>query len=244
MSVPEDTRLRVLITRPKADAEALRADVEGLGFDVVVEPLLDIVPVSAALPDLDRVQALVLTSRHAVPALPHQAKQKTIYAVGEATAEAAGASGCLHVMTADGNAHELARLLVERCRPNDGTILHLSGDVTRPGMMETLETHGFDYERVIVYRAVSSDKLSSAIEAEWRAGTIGAVLLFSPRTAEILVRLLCQSGLGSYVDTTAAICLSEAAAAPCKVLKWRSVHVATRPEKQALLKALVGSSTI
>ncbi|MGI9437208.1 MAG: uroporphyrinogen-III synthase [Geminicoccaceae bacterium] len=222
----------------------LRGEVEKLGFEAAIESLLDILPLRPAMPRLDDVQAIVLTSRHAAPALAERAGLPRIYAVGESTAAAARTAGCRDVVTSGGNVRNLSRLLIESCRPCGGTILHLSGEVVRRGLKGTLEEHGFDYQRLVVYRAVERERYSVPIEAAWRARAFGAVLLFSPRTAEILVRLLCQSGLEGDVDSTAAICLSDETAAPCRVLNWRCVHVATRPDRQALLEALVDSSTI
>ncbi len=193
---------------------------------------------------MDDVQLLVLTSAHAVPALTDQAKTYPIYAVGEATGAAARAAGCRKVFVAEGNVRTLSTLIVENCRSRDGTILHLSGEIIREGLAETLNERGFHYRRYIVYEAVPRTAFSDDVIDAWQRRSIDAVLLFSPRTAGICVHLLTRHGLEHRVDSTAAICLSEEAATPCKDLAWGAIHVAPRPTRQALLEALVGSTTV
>ena len=88
---------------------------------------------------------------------------------------------------------------------------------------------------------VDGHELCRRLLAAWHRREIAAVLLFSPRTAETLVRLLIDYGLASHVDTTTAICVSEATATPCRRLDWRTICLAARPDREALIRALEGS---
>lgn len=234
----------MLITRPEVDALTLKDEITALGYSVMIEPLLSIQQLGKQELKLDDVQLLVLTSAHAVPALTDEAKTYPIYTVGEATAAAAIASGCKQVYASEGNVQNLSRLIVEKCRSQDGVILHLSGEVIREGLARTLTDHGFRYRRDVTYKAVAKTRFSQEVIDAWRQRLLDAVLLFSPRTAEILVRLLREHQLERHVDSTAAICLSNETATPCKDLDWRSISIAARPNRQALLGALVGSITV
>ncbi|MGI9492361.1 MAG: uroporphyrinogen-III synthase [Geminicoccaceae bacterium] len=234
----------MLITRPEVDSLRLKSEIEALGFSVMIEPLLTIETVSHAWSMPEDVQLIALTSGNAVQALTDKAKTYPIYAVGEATAVAARAAGCRQVHIAEGNVESLSRLIVESCRIQDGSILHLSGEVIREGLAEKLVEHGFRYKRQIGYRAVAAEKLSGEVIDAWQRRMISAVLLFSPRTALILADLLVRHGLQSFVDSAAAICLSDEAAAPCKGLPWKTIRSAARPNRQALIRALVGSTAI
>lgn len=215
-----------------------------MGYPVMVEPLLTIERIDQPEPIPDDVQLIVLTSAHAIPALTDQAKTYPIYAVGEATAIAARAAGCQQIHLSEGNVQNLSQLIVENCRSRDGSILHLSGEVIREGLAETLNEYDFHYRRQVTYRAVAATRFSDEAIDAWKRRMIAAVLLFSPRTAEVLVRLLRRHGLESHVDSTAAICLSEATATPCRGLVWKTICPAARPNRQALFRALVGSTTI
>ena len=231
-------RLHVLITRPRAQATALAGELEARGHTVLIEPLLTIEPIADVGLSLDGVQGVVLTSANAVPALTAAARHLPTFAVGTATAAAARRAGCADVTEAEGDAASLAGLLAERCRPDDGAFLHLSGAEIRGGLAERLADAGFELRRHVVYRAVAAGALSPAAEDALAQRSIDAVLLFSPRSAKILVQLLTKSGLATYMESTVAICLSRAVAEPCRMLRWQSVRVAERPEWRALLERL------
>lgn len=228
---------RVLITRPLAEAQALSRRLEARGHTTAVEPLLTIEPLPAAL-DLAGVQALALTSANAAPALG-AATHLPVFAVGEASAAAARAAGCMRVERAGGNATSLARRIIAACRPQDGAILHPSGTEVREGLAEALHAAGFRIRRQAVYRAVPAQALSAPTRAALREG-IDAVLLFSPRTARIFAELVVRHGLERCLDASDALCLSAAVAEPCRALAWRCVRIAARPDGDALLDLLEG----
>ena len=121
--------MRVLITRPVALAQALARRLEACGHDVVIEPLLTIEPLPVAL-ELGGVQAIAVTSANAAPALG-AARHLPVFAVGDASAAAARAAGCMRVESAGGDAASLARRIVASCRPGGGAILHLCGTEVR-----------------------------------------------------------------------------------------------------------------
>ncbi|MGI9499355.1 MAG: uroporphyrinogen-III synthase [Geminicoccaceae bacterium] len=223
----------------------MQQELEAKGYATLVEPLLTIEQMSSqegvmsALPK--RTQAIALTSTHAVPALSDEAKRLPVFTVGKATAEAARSAGCDQLISGDGDAAALATLIGARCQMEDGIILHVSGEVVRDDLHRILSGQGFDVRREVVYRAMPSAGFSDDLVSAWRRCEITAVLLFSPRTAEILVRLLITSELTSYVDTATAICVSEATAAPCRALGWKKVCLAARPNREAVIRALEGS---
>jgi len=227
--------LRVLITRPVAEAQALARRLEALGHDLAIEPLLMIEPLPVAL-DLDGVQAIALTSAHAAPALG-AARHLPVFAVGAASAAAARAAGCLRVESAGGDAESLARLIVASCRPQRGSILHPSGAEVRPGLAEALSVAGFRVLRREVYRAWPAQVLSAGTVAALREG-IDAVLLLSPRTARIFAELAQRHGVERCLGATDALCLSAAVADACRTLAWRCVRIAARPDQDALVDLL------
>jgi uroporphyrinogen-III synthase len=230
--------VRVLVTRPRERAVELARELERRGDTPLIEPLLAIEPVAGVVPAVDGVQALVLSSAHAVPALSAAAKALPVFAVGDATAAAARRAGCGAVISAGGAAPDLARSIAARCDAGAGALLHLSGEHVTEGLAEALAAAGFALRRQVVYRAAAAPALSPATVEALAARQIEAVLLFSPRTARIFVELIGRHGLLEPVAGLAAICLSAAVAQPCRDLAWRAVHVAARPELGPLLEAL------
>jgi uroporphyrinogen-III synthase len=234
----------VLITRPLEASGPLKRDLETRGYATLVEPMLTIELLGPMPPVPDGVQAILLTSANAVPALCDEVKDRRVFAVGETTAEAARASGCRDVLVGGGDGKALASLVREACRPEDGALLHIGGEVVREDLHHSLEAEGFYIHRAVVYRAMPAIRFSENLLAAWRSRNIAGVLLFSPRTAEILVRLLIEHGLPRHVDRTAAICVSEATATPCRELDWREICLAPRPNRDALIRSLEGSITL
>src|ERR1019366_8272450 len=92
-----DAAMRLLVTRPQPEADALARRLTGLGHTVLVQPLMSI----ALAPEpegMAQPAALAITSGNAVKALaawPRVGAWKgaTVYAVGSATAAAARAAG-------------------------------------------------------------------------------------------------------------------------------------------------------
>jgi uroporphyrinogen-III synthase len=233
-------RVLVLITRPRAAALALARELEGRGHEALIEPLLTIEPIAGVVPNLAGVQAIVLTSGHALAALGGSDPGRPVFVVGEATAAAARRAGCRDVRTGGGDAGQLARLIARKCRPAAGPLLHLSGTEVRPELAEGLAQAGFALRRQAVYRARAAERLSPAALTALRGGGVGAVLLFSPRSAEILVRLLAAYGLTGCLGRTEAICLSRAVSDRCRELPWKALRVAARPEVSAMVGQLEG----
>jgi len=195
-------------------------------------------PLPHAVPDLAGVQAIMLTSANAVPALGEAARRLPVFAVGEATAAAARGAGCMAVVSAGGAGEELARLVAARCRPGDGALLHLCGQEVRPEPASTLAAAGFAVRQLAVYRAETARALEPGTIEALRRRQVDAVLLLSPRTARTFALLVGRHGLEASLGATAAICLSAAVAAPCRALVWQAVHTAARPELTAVLEVL------
>lgn len=197
---------------------------------LVIEPL--------PLPDLPApdVAAVVLTSANAVPALPGALKLLPVFAVGRTTAAAAGAAGCPDVRAGPDDGRALARLVRDALPA--GTVLHLAAEEVREGLEAGLREAGLCYRRVTAYRAVPSPGLAPATSGALMDASLGAVLLFSPRTAAVFAGHVRAAGLGHGLRGTLAACLSRAVAGEAAGLPWREVRVAASRDQTALLDLL------
>ena len=137
--------MRALITRPRDDAEALVNELNAARVETFIEPLLNIASVPGALAKLDRVQAILLTSRNGVRALAEETDQRDtpIYAVGDATADIARELGFINVESAAGDSAALAQLVEDRLDPGAGALLHGSGTAVAGDLAGTLAAKGF-----------------------------------------------------------------------------------------------------
>lgn len=228
------------------DAEPLVRRLDALGFACAVEPLLSLVWLDGPDIDFTDVQALLFTSANGVRGYSRRTGRRDlpVYAVGDATAAAAGAAGFATVESAAGDVYALAELVRRRLDPAAGTLLHVAGSKVAGDLAGLLGEAGFTLRRTMLYDAVPADRLSDGTAAILRTSGIDGVLFFSPRTARSFVRLLAEAGLIDQCRTVDAFCLSPAVAEAARaygdqgVTPWRSVRVAPRPEQDALIGLL------
>jgi uroporphyrinogen-III synthase len=241
MKAPDDDpavfMMRALITRPRAEAEALAKPLAERGVDAVVEPLIEIVERGAALPDLAGIQAILCTSANGARALAraHGERRVPIFAVGDSTARAAWAAGFREVDCAGGDVEDLARLVRRRLRPADGKLLHAAGSEIAGDLAAALGAAGFEVERAMLYEARAVDSLTASTASLIESGAIDLALFFSPRTAAIFARLAAAAGIAGGLAATAAISISRAADAALGDLPFRDRAVAAEPTQAALL---------
>ena len=236
--------MRLLITRPRADAEPLAAQLRALGHQTLTEPLLDIRFLGSAKADtarlLDGAQALLVTSANGVRAFADASPRRdvAVYAVGDASARAATDAGFSSVDSATGDVAALAERVIERLKPEDGALVHVAGSRVAGDLAGLLGEAGFDVRRAVLYEAIKAVALSPSLRADMADGSLHGVLLFSPRTAESFMALAEQAGLAGACRGMTAWCLSEAVAEKARLLDWREVRVAARPYQQSLIEAL------
>ncbi len=232
--------MKVLVTRPEADAAPIAAELAARGHTVVIEPLLTIVPQPDAVVDLSDVQALALTSANGARVLARRTARRDlpVFAVGDATAAAARSAGFVEVESADGDVVGLAGLIASRLDPGAGAVFHPAARHLAGDLKGRLEAMGFAVRRVVLYESEPTQALSRATDAALRGGRIDAAVFFSPRTGRTFVRLLAESRLTAVCGRMIAVCLSDAVAEDIKRLPWRALHIAARPTQAALLDSL------
>ena len=219
---------RVWITRAQPGAARSAARLTALGYEPVVAPLLRIRPLPEALgaaPDFASVAALAFTSPNGVTAfaaLTPELRDRPVFAVGNATAEAARDAGFTDARSAAGDIHALARLIA--ASPVQGLILapgarEPAGDL--PALLPDRQV-----QRLPVYAAEETDVLGPA--------DFDAVLLHSPRAARALAAILMPETAANRL----AVCISAAAAAPLAALSFTEIRTAETPDETSLLTAL------
>jgi uroporphyrinogen-III synthase len=230
-------RPRVLITRPREDAEPLARRLSALGAEPVIEPLIAIHRETDAPLDLADAAAVALTSANGARTLAAVSFRRDVpvFAVGEATAAAARDAGFGDVRSAAGDVNALATLIMNTLAPAAGWVVHVSGADAAGDLAGRLQEAGFRARRVVLYRAMASERLSEATRTLLRSGSLAMVLFFSPRTATTFVRLANRDELGPACRSAAAVCLSGAVADAVRVLPWREVRVARVPDQDSLL---------
>ena len=211
-------------------------------MESLIEPVINIHPLDdIQLPDLNKMQALLLTSANGVRALaqllgpPPEARHIALLAVGAASAEAARQVGFQNVHSAGGDVDALVALARARLNPVRGPLLHVAGTKGAGDLAAMLESHGFDVQRERIYEARARAQLSPESQHALADSKIDMVLFFSPRSARAFAKLSCAAAVDSALAQVTAICLSGAVAEAASGVTWRRVRTAREPEQTALL---------
>ncbi len=230
-------RNAVLITRPQPGSDETAARVARLDLVPVVAPVLEVRSLPARLPK--RIDAVVVTSRNALPGLPPALHATPLFAVGNATAAEARRIGFAQVQSADGDASALAEL-VRRAMPGFPrcALLHATGRGQGHALEQTLRGLGCVVHRRTLYRADPAQRLSPAAVAALHDGGLRAALFFSTETARTFVRLVTRARLERHLTGIEACAIGQPAAVALRPLPWRRVRVAARPNQDEMLALL------
>ena len=235
--------MHVLVTRPEADAAELKAALEAQEHEVTVEPLLAIEPMPIDSGALAGARGVIATSRNGLRALVQsaalaQAMKLPIFAVGSATSELARELGFWHVIAGDGSAGDLASLILGSELSGSGPLVHVAGEKVAFDLAAELGRHGIEVRVVTAYRAVAAPSFSPHTARAIADGTLGAVILMSPRTAATFAALVGKGGLEEPTRRLAFVCLSANVADALSGLAPANVNIAVRPNSSAILDAV------
>lgn len=232
--------MRVLLTRPRHDAEALATLIAALGHSTLIEPLIDIQFTAGPELDLAHTDALVLTSANGARAAAQRTSNRTIpiFAVGPATATQAAQSGFQFVSQSSGHGVEGLTSHIRSILDPKRALLHLTGSAVAGDLAGALKAQGFQVRSQKIYEATPAKLLPAALSNALTAGHIDAAMFFSPRTAAIFSDLVSQTGLGPACASVAALALSPSVAKSLATLTFRKVLVAHSASAQAMLKLL------
>jgi uroporphyrinogen-III synthase len=206
---------RLLVLRPQPGANATLGKARSLGLEAITVPLFEVAPVVWRAPDAQAFDGLLLTSANAVRLAgePLRAlRGLKVYAVGEATAEAAREAGFDIAATGDTGVERLLGSIDAGLK-----LLHLCGADRREPVDAAQEL-----TRVTVYCAwpVGAPDLSAA------QGSIA--LIHSPRAGKRFAEL---------VDSRSSIAIAAISETAAEAVGsgWRTVATAAQPTDDALL---------
>jgi len=209
---------RAFILRPEPGASATANRARAAGFDPIIRPLFQILPIDWQAPATAGFDAVMMTSANAARHAGEQLRpflSLPLYAVGQATAKAARDIGFKDVRTGESDAGALAARMVE-----DGIrrAFHPSGVERIP-----ISVAGLEIVDAAVYRAEPIDPSPDLTDAS-------LVLVHSPRAARRLGELVSDR-------SSLRIAFISAQAAEAAGPGWSATAIAERPDDEALLAA-------
>jgi uroporphyrinogen-III synthase len=232
--------VRILLTRPQADAERTAATLRARGHEVIIAPLLAIEISSDVELGGGPWAAILVTSPNAVRAIAHHPRRDELraipaFAVGRHSAQEMRDLGFTDVGSADGNVSDLARLVAVRVSCG-ARLLYLAGEERSGDLAGMLRPQGFAVDTALVYRAVTAETLPLRAKDALTDGVDG-VLHFSRRSAEAYVDAIRKADLAvSGLARPTHYCLSARIAERLKEAGAAAIRVAARPDEAALVE--------
>lgn len=223
----------VLLTRPAHLSAALQRQLEAMGWKTYTAPMLSYHDTDTPLPDLSVYEGVVFTSSEAIAAYSRKNGRNDfpVYAVGDATADAARIAGFTHIVTADGDAESLMGCL-KKDMPKK--LLHIGG----ADMAKDLSALFPTIDRHVIYKAETVGHMPDNVAEAIRQQKIDAVLLFSPRSAAQFAHLLRQSGLENHLAAMSAYSFSAAVQEKLAGLSFRKLAIAEKTSLSAIVALL------
>jgi uroporphyrinogen-III synthase len=210
---------RVLVLRPEPGASATVERARLRSIDAVAIPLFEVEAVSWQAPEVSSFDGLLLTSANAVRSGGEQFKQLRrlpVYAVGDATAQAARDAGFDVAGVGDAGVERLLASIKPELK-----LLHLAGEDRKPA--SSVRQH---IEAITVYR-------SEALEDVDLSRFEGSVaIIHSSRAGRRFAELVDNAHLDRSKIAIAAI---SADAAEALGTRWATVEAAEAPNDDALL---------
>lgn len=226
----------VIVTRPEPDATRFGEALRRAGLAPILAPLLSIRVLPG--PALDEGARVAFTSANGVRAV-RAPRQGIAFAVGEATAAAARASGWETVFASGGDVAALSSTISDEYARGafEGPILHIAGSDRAGDLVAMLSARGVPALRRVAYDAAAAKRLSPEVEAALGAGA--SATFFSARTARVFMDLIGRQDAAGGLAAASAVALSAAAAEPLRAGHWRRIGVARRPDAEAVIEALL-----
>lgn len=230
--------MKMLVTRPEPDAQATQDRLAALGIDSEVAPLLSRAVLDFNLPALSGFAALAITSTNALRALEEKGilpslTHLPVYAVGDRTAHEARSLGFADVVSAGGTFERLSTMLA--LARLEGPVLYPAGKHLSGDLAHALAPHGIMVVTATVYDMVAETEFPADVLGRIENAEISAALIYSRRSAEIFTSLLGQRLGATRKRDLALFCLSENVAQPLIESHFTRVHLADRPDEEAMM---------
>lgn len=222
--------MRILLTRPEADARKSAKALAARGHTCVIAPLFEIAQTAAPQPT-GSFTALVATSAHAFESELTGLSHLPLHVVGERTAEAAKRKGfsVAHVGS-DGES------LAAKIGTGAEHFLYLAGRERRPELEALLTAAGHHVTPWEIYETRSATHFPDAARTALAAGSIDAVLHFSTRSAALYRRLAREAGCERNALQPTQIAISARAAR--ELDGATRIAIAPTPDLAGLISAL------
>ncbi len=226
-----------LITRPQPEADRTRRALDMMRLTSHVCPLLTFEKLEFMLPKPSEIAGTIVTSTSALRALSDEQIKPLVnlpvHCVGRYTAINARKANFRHVDFTVGNAEDLMERLLQT--PVTKPYLYLTGVDRKSTIEDMCAQHSVKLFLCETYKMLPREQISFFTLSQFKKGVFTHGLIYSERTAHILIDRLTAYGLMDYARTMRWFSLSQPIA---DVLTKSGLHGtwAAEPSHESLME--------
>ncbi|MEM9330271.1 MAG: uroporphyrinogen-III synthase [Pseudomonadota bacterium] len=234
--------MRVLVTRIRSASEKTAKTLREHGHDPVLLPMFTLVDTGDPIPN-ELFGGYVFTSGNALEILDRRGwfpseSDCVAYCVGDETAQSAKSFGFSKVLSADGNAQDLARLIESDLTDKPVKLLYLAGVKRSFDLQGTLERLGIMIDQTEVYRIEQVHPKAETKQVALDQLGSGAVFFYSHNTAKDVCDEIFEGYESPGSENLVAVAISTKTADAVLKYPWQAVYVADRPTERSMVEKL------
>src|SRR3989338_8002505 len=176
---------KILITRPKNEAQELVEILENSGFSTIIEPIFSVKIIENHIKK--SVKTVILTSSNSIPTFLAQnfAKNIKIFTIGAKTAQNLVKKGYKNIVfPKETSSLALKNLILQDFLSKNGKILYFCGNFITLDFATRLGLQGFDIEKILAYEIEYKKQFSDEFLAQILQTNIDFILIFSKNNAK------------------------------------------------------------
>ena len=200
----------ILILRPQDRAKCLETLLTSNGYNVIIEPVIKVIPYKYIPIDFKKVEAIMLTSVNSVKILNEHIDKNIIinikaYCVGEITKKWAEISGFNCIKTNAYSGKTLEKAILKEAMHFKKKIIFYGGESIAHNAIPAFKKAGINYERIILYKTVPIKKLSNNCKHHILNNKVSHILFYSPNIAKAFLTLTKNFNFSNMT----AVCLGK-----------------------------------
>ncbi|MSO96894.1 MAG: hypothetical protein EXR11_01565 [Rhodospirillaceae bacterium] len=227
--------IRLLITRPAGDAQALAAaELRAHGHEVLACPLIAIEPTDEPKPNLTATQGFIVSDADGARALAEAVGVRTfpVFCDSAGTAAELARLGFTDARSADGDAAKLARFVERSLNPKLGGLVYVCSTSAPINLSAMLGNMGFAVRMAALYAVKRIDAMPDNVRSALESKALDGGIFFSADEARAFAHVVQRANLDHTTSRLLAVVASPVVAAPLTVLKF--ARVVTAPKSDAL----------
>jgi uroporphyrinogen-III synthase len=203
--------MKFVLTRPIEDSKRIKQSLEIRGYNVIVNPLLEI-KYKTNIFNPDKYEVLIFTSRHSIRYLEEKnifPKNKIICGCGKSTFLEAKKFGTENTYIFYSNVSELEDNFANINAIKEKKVVYLRGREITSDIVSIFKDDGINIDDIIVYEANELNEFNNEFINELDRGEDLAILFYSIRTAQVYLQSMEKYNLSNKTSIIMAYCISE-----------------------------------